>query len=180
MSSTLTYVISLNKDQETSEVQPSGNRMRDKALNNAENIIKGIKSGSILGSVDVHYVAASPVAASATVTLTYANIDADDTVTVANTVLTAKASGANGTTQFNKETDATVTATNLAACINANTTLNKFVSASSAAGVVTITSLVKGVVGNGLALATSDATAFALVAFASGAGGQNGAPVSYT
>jgi phage tail sheath gpL-like len=154
--------------------------MKNKALTTAENIISALNSGTMLGSVDVHYVAASPVAASATITLTYANIDADDTVTVANVELTAKASGANGTTQFNKQTDATVTAANLAACINANTTLNKIVTASSAAAVVTVTSVVKGVIGNGLALATSDATAFALVAFASGAGGQNGTPVTYS
>jgi hypothetical protein len=39
------------------------------------------------------------------------------------------------------------------------------------AGTVRITALQKGVVGNGLALATSDATAFGLTAFANGAGG---------
>lgn len=180
MSATLTYVISLDKDQDSSELKPSGNRMKSKALNNAENIIRGIKSGSLQGSVDVHYVAASPVAASASIAVVYANVDADDTVTVCNVVLTAKASGANGTTQFDKETDATVTAENLADCINANTTLSKIVSASAASGTVTVTSLVKGVIGNALALSTSDATAFTLTAFASGAGGQNGSPTSYT
>jgi hypothetical protein len=180
MSSTLTYVLSLDKDQVSGEVQPSGNRMKNKALTVAENIISGLNDGSVLGSVDVHYSSSAPVAASATITLTYANIDANDTVTIANVVMTAKASGANGTSEFNKETNATVTAANLVTAINANTTLSKIVSASSVAGVVTVTSLVKGVIGNGLALATSDATAFALVAFASGAGGQNGAPVSYT
>jgi phage tail sheath gpL-like len=67
----------------------------------------------------------------------------------------------------------------MAACINANTTLSKQVVASIAvAGTVTITALQKGVVGNGLALATSDATAFGLTAFASGAGGATDTAVS--
>jgi phage tail sheath gpL-like len=91
---------------------------------------------------------------------------ADQTMLVLNTTLTAKDSGANGTTQFNTSaSDVAVTATNLAACINANTTLNKQVSATSAAGVVTITAKVPGVVGNGLQLSegmdNTTASAFA-------------------
>lgn len=179
MSATLTYVISLDKDQETSELQPSGNRMRNKALNNAENIIRGIKSGSLQGSVDVHYVAASPVAASASVAITHANVTNGDTVTIGNVVITAATSG-NGTTSWTIGANATADGVAMAACINANTTLNKIVSASAASGTVTITSLVKGVIGNALALTTSDATAFGLAAFASGAGGQNGSPTTYT
>jgi phage tail sheath gpL-like len=153
--------------------------MKNKALTVAENIISGLNNGSMLGSVDVHYVAASPVAASAAVAITHANVTNGDTVTIGNVVITAATSG-NGTTSWTIGADATADATAMAACINANTTLNKIVSASAASGTVTITSLVKGVIGNALALVTSDATAFGLTAFASGAGGQNGAPVSYT
>lgn len=173
---TITYSIK-TKAQPTAA---SGNRMKQVTLNHAVNLLNGINSGIVDASVDVHQSSTDPVAAAGTITLTYANIDADDTVTVANVELTAKASGANGTTQFNKTTDATVTATNLKNCINANTTLNKIVVATSALGVVTVASVVKGLIGNGLALATSDATAFALVAFTGGTGGSNGAPVTYT
>lgn len=95
---------------------------------------------------------------------------ADETLSVLNTTLTAKDSGANGTTQFNTAVSNTTTATNLAACINANTTLNKQVVATSALGVVTITSLIPGTIGNGLqlseAMTTTAATAFS--------GGVNG------
>jgi hypothetical protein len=175
----LTYVVSLDKDLDTTEVNPSGNRMKNKALTTAENLISALNSGAVLGSVDVHYTTSSLVAASATVTITHANVTNGDTVTIANVVITAATSG-NGTTSWTIGADATADATAMAACINANTTLNKIVSASSSAGVVTIQSVVKGVIGNGLGLATSDATAFALVAFANGAGGQNGTPVTYT
>lgn len=179
MASTLTYVISLDKDQESSELQPSGNRMRNKALNNASNIIDGIKSGALQGSVDVHYVAVAPVAASASVAITHANVTNGDTVTIGNVVITAATSG-NGTTSWTIGANATADAVAMAECINANTTLNKIVVASAASGTVTITSVVKGLIGNALGLSTSDATAFGLTAFANGAGGQNGSPVSYT
>lgn len=108
------------------------------------------------------------VSAAGTVTFTGRPV-ADEVLTICNTTLTAKDSGANGTTQFN--TDASVvatTATNLAACINANTTLNKQVSATSSLGVVTITALIPGVVGNGFDL-TESMTNTAKSSFASGA-----------
>lgn len=167
--SSIIVSIRTNKDHEqyNKAGQPNQN------MNRLLNIMAGLNAGSLQGEVFIQgSSAATLVAAAGAVALTYANIDADDTVTICNTVLTAKASGANGTTQFNKETSATVTAVNLAAAINANTTLNKQVVASIAvAGTVIVTALQKGVVGNGLALATSDATAFALTAFAGGAGG---------
>lgn len=90
---------------------------------------------------------------------------ADETLSVLNTTLTAKDSGANGTTQFDTAVSNTTTATNLAACINANTTLNKQVVATSSLGAVTITSINAGTIGNGLQLSesmtTTTATAFA-------------------
>ena len=52
-------------------------------------------------------------------------------------------------------TNATVTAANLAALINANTTTNKLFSATSAAGVVTVTCLTPGLIGNLMTLASS-------------------------
>jgi hypothetical protein len=175
----LTYVITTDKDIDATEYLPGGNRMKQKALTNAVNLIDGISSGAVLGSVDVHKSSTSPVAASAAVAITHANVTNGDTVTIGNVVITAATSG-NGTTSWTIGADATADAVAMAACINANTTLNKIVSASAATGTVTITSVVKGVIGNALALTTSDATAFGLTAFASGAGGQNGSPTTYT
>jgi phage tail sheath gpL-like len=147
-------------------------------LNRLINLLSGVNIGAVQATVDVQSSTSDPVAATASIALTYANIDADDTVTICNTVLTAKASGANGTTQFNKQTNATTTAANLVTCINANTTLNKLVVATSSSGTVTLTARQKGVCGNGFALTTSDATAFGLTAFASGAGGATDTAVS--
>lgn len=90
--------------------------------------------------------------ASGTVTLS-AHVAAD-TVTLGGTVLTAIASGATSS-QYNIGADDTATAVNLAAAINANTTINTMVEATSALGVVTVTALIAGAMGNQFTLAIS-------------------------
>jgi phage tail sheath gpL-like len=92
-------------------------------------------------------------------------------------VLTAKASGANGTTQFNAETSNTVMATNLKNCINANTTLNKHLLATSSSGTVTITARLKGSIGNLITLASSDSDGLVVsgAALTGGTGGPESA-----
>lgn len=172
---TITYSIK-TKAQPTAA---SGNRMKQVTLDHAVNLLNGINSGIVDASVDVHQSFSDPAAAAATITITHANVTNGDTTTICNTAITAATSG-NGTTSWTIGADATADATALKNCINANTTLNKIVVATSAAGVVTVTAVVKGLTGNGLALATSDATAFALVAFTGGTGRSNGAPVTYT
>lgn len=146
-------------------------------LNRLINLLSGVNIGAIQATVDVQSNSSDPVAAAATVTITHANVTNGDTVTICNTVITAATSG-NGTSSWTIGASATADATAMAACINANTTLSKQVVATSSAGVVTITALQKGVCGNGFALSTSDATAFSLVAFASGAGGATDTAVS--
>ena len=170
---TITYVVK-TADQDSREVSAT----RLVSLVTAENIFKGLKSGSLIGSVDIYKSSTDPVAATATITITHANVTNGDTTTIGNTVITAATSG-NGTTSWTIGADATADAVALAACINANTTLNKYLVASAASGVVTLTCVLKGVIGNAIQLSTSDATAFALVAFASGAGGTSGAGSSY-
>ena len=147
-------------------------------LNQLINLLSGVNIGAVQATVDVQSNTSDPVAASASVAITHANVTNADTVTICNTVITAATSG-NGTTSWTIGANATADAIAMAACINANTTLSKQVVASIAvAGTVTLTARQKGVVGNGLALATSDATAFGLTAFASGAGGATDTAVS--
>jgi phage tail sheath gpL-like len=172
----ITFQVNTDKSITSSEFNAASSRQ--KSLSNASSLLSGLASGSVNGKVDVHYNATNGVAAAATITITHANVTNNDTTTICNTVITAATSG-NGTTSWTIGADATADATALKNCINANTTLNKIVVATSAAGVVTITSVVKGLIGNGLALATSDATAFALVAFTGGTGGSSGSPTSY-
>lgn len=103
----------------------------------------------------------------ATGTVTCASVSAADTVTIGNIVFTAEASGATGN-QFNVGGTDTITATNLAAAINANATLSKFLVATSALGVVTLTCTNLGALGNLLQLSSSNNTRLAVVGFASG------------
>lgn len=140
-----------------------------------ERLASGIEPGS---SFDVTTSANAPVRATATVTITNASVTANDTLTVAGTVLTAKASGATGP-QFNIGANATATAVNVVAAINAN---QQVVTATSAAGVVTVTSNTSGAVGNFVTLATSHTAAFTLSAatLAGGAGGSETAALSYS
>jgi hypothetical protein len=145
-------------------------------------MIEDVQSGIASDVITVQYNSSvDPVNASGTITITNSAVDANDTVTIAGVVLTAKASAANGTTEFNKGDSSTSTATNLAACINANTTLNKIVVASASAAIVTVTCFVPGTIGNLISMVTSDAPAFALSAavLASGAGGVSQAAVSF-
>lgn len=178
MASTVVVTVKLEQSQTHSQqrYQHSGKpKEQAKALSQ---LFKDMASGIQPAYVDVQTSAAAPVAASGSIAVTYANVDANDTVTIGGVVLTAKASGADGTTQFNKQIDATVTAENLAACINANTTLSKHLTASAATGTVTVTAKQKGSFGNLIVMSTSDGTAFDLTQMANGAGGAEEAAVS--
>ncbi len=91
--------------------------------------------------------AVEAVSATGTITIT-TNPTAGDTVTVAGVSYTCVADDAVGT-QFELGTTTTITATNLAGAIGG------LVTATSATNVVTVTSTIAGVYGNGIGLATS-------------------------
>ncbi len=130
-------------------------------------------------SFDFQTAAAAPVAASATATL--ASVAVDDTITIGKTTLTAKASPANEN-QFSQAGTDTVDAASLVAKINAHSVLSTLVFASSLAGVVTISALQKGEVGNHIALTSSDAriTVTGSGYLASGTGGATTPAVNYS
>jgi phage tail sheath gpL-like len=92
------------------------------------------------------------VTASGTVTLS--SIVQNDTVTIGKTVFTGK-DAPSTSVQFLTGTTDTASAASLAAKINANAQTSKIVSATSALGVVTLTSLIPGLIGNEIALAIS-------------------------
>ena len=144
------------------------------------NHLAALECGSKPGTVYVQSGSANPAAASASIAVTHANVTNADTTTICNVAITAATSG-NGTTSWTIGADATADAVALAACINANSTLSQIVTASiTVAGTVTLTAKARGVVGNGLALATSDATAFGLTAFSGGTGGATDTASSWT
>jgi hypothetical protein len=149
----------------------TGTDARDKALNLASAIkamAGGVRNGSIISHVDA-------VRATGTITITYAKLIATDTIKIGATTLTCKTSDANGTTEFLKVGNATDTATSLCACINANTTLSTFLTATSALGVVTIVCKQPGLIGNAIGLAATEGTAEAMAESAANlASGTNG------
>lgn len=104
-------------------------------------------------SFDSQVNGGASVAASGTYTFSGA-ASASDTVLINGVTFTAETSGATGN-QWNIGSSATQTATNLAAAINGSATagINTIVSATSALGVVTITALVKGTIGNAVTIA---------------------------
>lgn len=100
----------------------------------------------------------SPKAATGTVTLTQASLTAGDVVWIGGIALTAvsgTATPASGT--WSIDTSDTAAATSLALAINSYPAVRDLVTATSASGVVTITSRVAGTVGNTISLLETDA-----------------------
>ncbi|GBF40692.1 hypothetical protein [Leptospira johnsonii] len=114
----------------------------------------------------------------ATATVTFTGLPtAAQAYTLANVAFTARASGAVNN-EFNIGADAGATGDNLAAAINASTTeaINKvFRAESDGAGVVTVTCLVPGLVGLGIA-ASENLSNATITQFA---GGDNGEQYIY-
>lgn len=124
---------------------------------------KGTRRGNML-------IKQNAVRATGTITST-GIATAADTVTVANIVLTAVASGAvpaNG--EWNISATVATQAASIALAVNSIATLTGKVTATSNLGVVTLSSVVPGLVGNGLQL-SENASNVTAVAFASGTDG---------
>lgn len=139
-----------------------------------------LKSAELLHQcdIDVQTGSANPVAASATFTLVSAV--ATDAVTIGTVTLTASSTPANENEwEIDGATDAD-DATSLANAINAHSVLSNQVSASAASNVVTVTCLVKGVIGNAINFSSADATITASgTHLASGTGGATDSATSY-
>lgn len=141
------------------------------------NLLVGLVSGALRGSVYFGQTAVDAAKASGSIAITHANLGAGDTVTVLGQAYTARASGAVAN-EFNIGADAAADAVNLAAALNANTGFAQTLVATASSGTVTITARAPGVIGNKLLqMATSDATAFALTQLSGGAGASG--PMAY-
>jgi hypothetical protein len=129
-----------------------------------------LSSGVRMGKIMVGVNSLPGVPASGTVTC--AGVNAADTVTVAGQAFTAVNGGSPTSVQFDMSGTDTQTAANLAAALTAHTTIGKYVKASNVAGVVTITAVSNGYLGNLVTLATSNNTRLAKsgTSLASGAG----------
>lgn len=96
------------------------------------------------------------VAASATVTMTFASQTDGDTIQIGAMTLTAKTSGATGA-QFNIGASNTASAVSLAAAINANS--SGLLYAKSAVAVVTVYATTTGVIGNAIPIILTQTSA---------------------
>lgn len=156
-------------------------------INDLLDYLSGIESGHA-ANMDVSTGSAVFAAASATVTL--ASVLNNDTVTINGVVFTAKTAAPVGD-QFLVGVSNTADAAALAACINASTTAGAagVLYATSALAVVTVYSVVKGVVGNAISIASSNGGRLAVagtstrnaVTYLSGGTGGNpsGLPSNY-
>lgn len=118
-----------------------------------EGVLASLAGGSSNGTIAL--VVDDNDAAAATGTVEFSDkATADDTFLINGVAFTAKASGATGN-QFNVGVSATASATNLKAAINASTSalVKDHVTATSAAGVVTITAKIVGLAGNAVTIA---------------------------
>lgn len=109
----------------------------------------------------------------ATGTATLASTVATNTIVIGGVTLTAVNSGATSV-QFNVGATDTITATNLAAAINALTTINKVVQATSSAAIVTIACLVPGTIGNLVTLSAGGGTITVGASLTGGTDGTQG------
>lgn len=137
---------------------------------NAKRLLQWLR-GYILGTRNANcLVKVGAVQATGAITSTGASVAAQ-TITVCNVVLAAVASGANPALgEWNVSATVETQATSIALAINTISTLTGKVTASVNAGVVTVTSVVPGLIGNGLQLSES-ADNLTVTAFANGTDG---------
>lgn len=138
------------------------------AANNFVDYLTGIIGGSLQGASLAFKVGA--VQAAGTLTVATGGSANNETCSICNVTFTAKTSGATGN-QFNISATAATQATNMAAAINASSDLTGKVTASASEGVVTITAVVPGLIGNGLQLSAGTLANVTLGAFANGTDG---------
>lgn len=139
---------------------PGGNHeIAQKLKNYIEGLTTGSEKAYGVGAPPSITIAVQEEAVQASGTFTLDTVVATDAVSINGVSFTAVASGA-GANQFDVGADDTETAANLAASINASVSalVDGYVTASSAAEVVTVTSAFYGIAGNQTLIASADVT----------------------
>lgn len=113
------------------------------------------------------------VAGSAVLTVSSTGSVNNETMVLAGVTFTAKTSGATGN-QFNISATPTTQAANMVAAFNASADLAGIVTASNVAGVITLTAVVPGIVGNALVVTESLTNVAVTTSFATAATGVDG------
>lgn len=144
------------------------------AANRPRNMVRKLSDylRAIAGRIRPATVTLNRGAVKATATLTVSSTGSlnTETCTICNVTFTAVTSGATGN-QFNINSTPATQAANMNAAFNASSNLSGKVVSSVNGAVVTLTSVVPGLIGNALE-ASESLTNVALVAFASGTDGS--------
>jgi len=122
------------------------------AIQNFANYIAGVLGGNEAGASFRFDVGA--ISAVGSITQTSTGAANGETLTVAGVTFTARTSGATGN-EWNRSNTVATSATNLAAAINASEDTNHIVSASASGGVVTVTVIQPGEIGNSVLITES-------------------------
>lgn len=151
------------------------------AANMLIDYLSGISSGNRPAVLNLSISSGTLAAASGTVTC--ASVSAGDTVTINGVAVTAHASVTDAST-FAVGASNTACGDNLVTCLglSASALVSGIISASNAAGVVTISALHKGSMGNCITLASSNGTRLAVsgARLTAGAGGFGTSVKTYT
>lgn len=140
------------------------------AVNNFVDYVAGLTGGNVSGAKLDFKVGA--VQAAGTLTVAAGGSANNETCTICNVTFTAKTTGATGN-QFNISATAGTQAANMVTAINASADLAGKVTATNLLGVVTITSVVPGSLGNGLQLSAGTLANVTLAAFTGGSDGTS-------
>ena len=139
------------------------------AAQNLENYIGSLTGGNHMALIEAKVGA---IQASGTLTVATGGSVAAQACTVLNVTLTGRAS-APAANEFVVSATAATQASNMAAAINASASLAGKVTASASDGVVTITSVVPGLMGNGFQLSAGNLANVTAGAFANGTDGTS-------
>lgn len=138
------------------------------AANSFANYIAGLIGGNNIGASLAFKVGA--VQAAGTITQASTGAANGQTGTICGVTFTARTSGATGN-EWDRDNDVSISAANLAVAINASEDLAGIVTASASEGVVTLTAVVPGLIGNGLVMASVNWANTTVVSFADGTDG---------
>lgn len=140
------------------------------ALNSFIDYLAGLAGGQRMGALLSFKVGA--IQASGTITQTSTGAANAQTCTIAGVTFTALTAGHVATeATWNRNNTVATSATNLAASINEYAPFSGMISAVAVLGVVTVTCVVPGVVGNGLVMANVNLANTTITSFASGTDG---------
>ena len=170
MASTLVLQIhtELSQTEVKNRLQHLTNGPRE-ALVNTQVLLKGIANRQRRSKIYVSTSAAAPVAATGTFTLV--SVVATDACTIGTTTFTFTSTPSLNTDVEVDGADDAADALALATVINAHPVVGQIVRASAASNVVTLTAVVRGVVGNFIPISDADTTITTSGSFLTGGAG---------